>query len=99
MTSCRGKKATWRDVSRSASPTGSTAADPHGPAVLAGCQHAAEAAHRRAGEQKQVRDDCFGDAFRSSVAFAQEIPREDKASWSDKIHSKLMHYQQLLLLL
>lgn len=47
---------TSRDVSCLVSPTGPTAEGPHGPAVLSGRQQAAEAAHCRAREQKQVRD-------------------------------------------
>lgn len=54
MTSSRGKAGS-HDVSR---PTGSTAEGPHRPALLSGCQQTAEAAHRRAREQKQVRADC-----------------------------------------
>lgn len=60
MTSSRGK-ASSRDVSRLVSSIGSTAEDPHRPALLSGCQQAAEAAHCRAREQKQVRDDGLSD--------------------------------------
>lgn len=58
MTSPRGE-ASSRDVSCLVSPTGSTAEGPHRPPLLSGCQQTAEAAHRRAGKQEQVRDDCL----------------------------------------
>lgn len=58
MTSSRGEASSC-DVSCLVSPTGSTAEGPHRPALLSGCQQAAEAAHCRAREQKQVRDDCL----------------------------------------
>ncbi len=85
MTSSRGK-ASSRDVSCLVSPTGSTAEGPHRPALLSGCQQTAEAAHRRAREQKQVRDDCISDTvpislFVSSLLFSfqkQEIHLENK---------------------
>lgn len=50
-------------TSRDVSPAGSAAEGPRGRAVLSGRQQAAEAAHRRAREQKQVRDDCPSEAL------------------------------------
>lgn len=52
-----GSKASSRDVSCLALPTGSTAEGPHRPPLLSGCQQTAEAAHCRAGEQEQVWHD------------------------------------------
>lgn len=53
-------------VSCLVSPTGSTAEGPHRPALLSGCQQTAAAAHRRAREQKQVRDDCLSETVQIS---------------------------------
>lgn len=77
MTSSRGK-ASSRDVSCLVSPTGSTAEGPHRPALLSGCQQAAEAAHCRAREQKQVRDDCLSDTVQilSVCLFFFSAPQE-----------------------
>lgn len=60
------------DVSRSTSPTGSTAEGPHGPALLSGCQQTAKAAHRWAGEQEQVRDDRLSETH-ASVLFCSYL--------------------------
>lgn len=65
MTSPRGNASSC-DVSCLVSPAGSTAEGPHRPPLLSGCQQTAEAAHCRAREQKQVRDDCLGDAVHFS---------------------------------
>lgn len=109
VTSSRGT-ASSRDVSCLVSPTGSTAEGPHRPALLSGCQQTAETAHCRAREQKQVRDDCLGDAvqifslclFSSFFLFHNQkftLRIKEFLVWQNKHTSKHIYYWKLLLLL